>query len=176
LTINCAVTVDASAQMVSTNGCGVTMPPSVTFTPTTSGAQSTLLIRLSSMTLNSGANLVLVGSRPALFAVTGPVASTQARAFGRRNGGTPPAGLQQRPRRQQHRQRHRQRHGTWWWWGGFGTPGGLGGTSGGGGAVAAGLANGEVTLIPLRGECPGGAERRWAARVEARFNSPRREC
>jgi hypothetical protein len=145
LTINCAVTLDASAQTVSTNGCGVTMPPSVTFTPTTSGAQSTLLIRLSSMMLNSGANLVLVGSRPALFAVTGPVVINAGARIRATNGG-------------------------------FGTPHGLGGTSGGGGAGAAGQANGEVTLIPLRGGCPGGAERRWAARVEARFKSPRREC
>jgi hypothetical protein len=97
------------------------------------------------MMLNSGANLVLVGSRPALFAVTGPVVINAGARIRATNGG-------------------------------FGTPHGLGGTSGGGGAGAAGQANGEVTLIPLRGGCPGGAERRWAARVEARFKSPRREC
>lgn len=150
MTVTCDVTINTSGTpAVQTNSCGVTTPPFVIITPTS--GQSTVLFRLSAMTLTSG-TLTLTGNRPAIFAVTGnlTIASgarilaanpnppgdcglggaggTQGSGSGRGGGGG----------------------------GGFGLAGQVGGTSGGGGAGTAGIANGTDDLKPIRGGCTGG--------------------
>lgn len=150
LTVACDVTFNTSGTpAASANSCGVSLPPYVIITPT--GGQSTVLFRLSSMTLTSG-TLTLTGNRPAIFAVTGnatiangarilaanPNPPTDCGNGG--NGGTQGAGS------------GRGGGGG----AGFGLAGQVGGTSGGGGAGTAGASNGTDDLKPIRGGCRGG--------------------
>lgn len=145
--VTCATTLNTSATPSITNGGCVTMPP---FSIITQGGESTVLIRVPSLSVTSGQTLLITGTRPVIFAVTGNVlidGTIRARngsgpaACG--NGGTGDASG--------------SGSGTsGGGGGGFGTDGGVGGTTGGQGAGGGGAFNGTSTLIPMRGGCNGG--------------------
>ncbi len=146
-TISCATTINTSDTPAITNGACVTMPP---FAIITQGGESTLLIRVRSLTVNSSQTLSIVGTRPVIFAVTGDVVidgTIRARngsglsscgnggngdGSGSGNGLGGGAG------------------------GAFGSAGAQGGNAGGAGGGTAPAPNGTATLIPLRGGCNGG--------------------
>ena len=122
---------------------GTTMPPYTVITP--SGGQPTLLIHLTSFTVNATQTLTVTGARPVLFAVVGNVAingtivlQNQAPASACGNGGTGT---------------NRSGGGG----GGFGAAGGTGGIGSTGTPGTAGAVSGTADLKPLRGGCNGGA-------------------
>lgn len=127
---------------------GTAMPPYTLVTP--AGGQETVLVRLTSFSVNNSFTLTVTGARPVIFAVTGNV-QVDGRILARNgagtsadcgNGGTgTDMGM-----------------GTAFGGGGgggFGSAGGIGGASGGT-AGAVGAANGLATLLPIRGGCNGG--------------------
>ncbi len=147
LTVSCNATLNTGGTPTLTNGCGLVMPSN---TVIVQGGESTLLLRMSGLSVASGFTLTIAGNRPVIFAVVGNVTVDgviRARngngltACG--NGGTGTnagsgSGL------------------GGGGGGGFGSVGGAGGNSGGAGGGAAGAVNGTATLIPLRGGCNGG--------------------
>lgn len=144
-TVICPTTIDTGGTPSISSTCGMVMPPSALMTP--AGGESTLLLAVDSLTVNSGQLLIIQGARPVIFAVLGDVSiSGTVRA---RNAGTPAGcgnggnggavmGL------------------GGGGGGGFGSAGAVGGnrTPGGGGTL--GAINGLDTLLPLRGGCRGG--------------------
>lgn len=143
--VTCQTTINTGGTPSISSTCGMVMPPSALVTP--AGGESTLLLAVDSLTVNSGQALIIEGARPVIFAVLGNVSiSGTVRA---RNAGTPAEcgnggnggatmGL------------------GGGGGGGFGSAGAVGGirTVGGGGTL--GGINGVDTLLPLRGGCRGG--------------------
>ncbi|MFO0595195.1 MAG: putative metal-binding motif-containing protein [Myxococcaceae bacterium] len=146
---NCNVTLDTSGTpSVAANTCGATLPPFVILSV---GGVSTVLFRLTSMTLTGG-TLTLTGTRPAIFAVVGNASLSNGARIRASNFGAPMAcgtgGVGDSSG---------SGNGVGGGGGGgFGSAGGAGGESGGGGAGTAGIVNGNATLTPLRSGCAGG--------------------
>ena len=147
ITVSCTTTLNTSGTPAITNGGCVVMPP---YSIITQGGESTLLIRVPSLAINSGQTLLITGTRPVIFAVTGNVlvdGTIRVRA------GNGPAACGNGGNGNNSGSGSGNGGGGG---GGFGTAGATGGTAGGGGAGGAGAQNGAPTLVPLRGGCSGG--------------------
>jgi hypothetical protein len=144
INVTCNTTLNTGGTPAITMGACVTMPAHVVLTSQTMASESTLLIRVPSLTIAMGQTLTIEGNRPVIFAVTGNVSINGTirlnnpgapAACGDGVNGTSKCGAGG---------------------GGFGTAGTTGGTSDQGTAGGGGAANGSAALTPLRGGCSGG--------------------
>ncbi|MFT3711755.1 MAG: putative metal-binding motif-containing protein [Archangium sp.] len=140
---NCNATIDTTGATPTLSGC-LGAPPTKVFTP--AGGQATVLIRYSGFRLRSNSTLIISGDKPVIFAVVGN-ADIEGPVTANNGGGTSTACSGQVAATV-------KGGGAG---GSFGSPGGNGGNQvNGTGRGTPGLANGQTTLIPLRGGCNGG--------------------
>lgn len=140
--VSCATTLNTTTPAITTGAC-VTMPPFAIITP--ANGQETLLLKVSSLLINSGQTLTITGTRPVIFAVLGETTidgtilarAGQAPASLCGNGGNGTG---------------KEGGGG----GGFGGVGRAGGGSDTGTFGAGGTVSGAEPINPLRGGCRGG--------------------
>jgi hypothetical protein len=144
ISCNTVINTGGTTPAVVDGGC-VTMPP-FAILPATAGGQETLLLKVSSLTVNSSQTLTFIGPRPVVFAVlgnatvdgtilanSGPAPDSLCGVGGTATTKAGAGGA------------------------GFGRDGGTGGTSDNGAPGQGGIQNGSITMDPLRGGCTGGA-------------------
>ncbi|MGE5185982.1 MAG: hypothetical protein ACM31C_28195 [Acidobacteriota bacterium] len=148
-------TIDSTTGTVSSTSCDLGTPALANGVAQASAGPTVLVVRLRGLTVSNGHILKLVGDKPIVLLVAGPVEMTSggiidAGASGATPGpgGSPSACADQASGLGQ--------AGSSGWGGGgggFGTAGGQGGWN----TTNGGNANGSIGLTPLRGGCAGGA-------------------
>ena len=157
LTIDCADAVFDSTTLMFTGACAVPLQVAETVQ---AGGVPAVVIAVTSLTIEGGSTLRLIGDRPVIFAVFGPATINGTLDAGAR-GDVPGAGGNMfctvGTGSNGEDQLSGNRGGGGGGGGSFGSPGASGGVGGwASSAAAAGATEGDATLAPLRGGCGGG--------------------